>query len=197
MNNTIDYYNRNAESYYWNTVGVDLDATRKRFAAYLRDGAFVIDMGCGSGRDVVAFSDMGFRVIGIDASEELVYLAQERLGINAFMADMSTWLQGDKYDGIWCCASLMHLDEAECRQFFINLNCNLKKGGVLYFSVKSGIKTGTDEEGRYMRDFTEEDIRELISYVEGLTIKEYWYTDDILNRRDFRWLNVIAQRSPE
>ena len=197
MNNTIDYYNRNAESYYWNTVGVDLDATRKRFAAYLRDGAFVIDMGCGSGRDVVAFSDMGFRVIGIDASEELVYLAQERLGINAFTADMSTWLQGDKYDGIWCCASLMHLDEAECRQFFINLNCNLKKGGVLYFSVKSGIKTGTDEEGRYMRDFTEEDIRELISYVEGLTIKEYWYTDDILNRRDFRWLNVIAQRSPE
>ena len=105
---------------------------------------------------------------------------------------MSSWIAGEPYDGIWCCASLMHLDDEACRRFFVNLNHNLKPDGVLYISVKSGIETGTDEAGRYLRDFTEEDIRDLTGTVTGLQIRELWYTEDTLKRNDFKWLNAIA-----
>ena len=192
MNGTIDYYNSHANEYYRTTVDADLDTGRKKFAAYLPAGARVIDMGCGSGRDVLAFREMGFDAAGLDASEELVRLAKERLGIPVFTADLAEWISGSPYDGIWCCAVLMHLEEEGCRRFFANLKYNLKSGGVLYISVKSGIETGIDSAGRYMRNFTEEDIYELVGSVEGLEIKELWYSADTLSRNDFRWLNIIA-----
>lgn len=194
MNKTIDFYNNNADQYYQSTVAADLDASRKRFAEYFQPGARIIDVGCGSGRDVLAFMDMGINAEGIDASEELVRLATERLGITANVADMSDWIADEAYDGIWCCASLMHLDETDCERFFSNLKYNLRKGGVLYISVKTGIETGTDAAGRYFRNFNEEDIRELINNTAGLRLSELWYTDDTLSRRDFRWLNVIAEK---
>jgi 2-polyprenyl-3-methyl-5-hydroxy-6-metoxy-1,4-benzoquinol methylase len=194
MNSTIDYYNTHADEYYQSTVAADLDAARKKFAAYLQPEARIIDVGCGSGRDVLAFRDMGFDAEGIDASEELVWLATERLGITANVADMSDWIADEAYDGTWCCASLMHLNEEDCERFFSNLKHNLRKGGVLYISVKTGIETGTDAAGRYFRDFNEEDIQELINRTAGLRLSELWHTDDTLSRRDFRWLNVIAEK---
>ena len=195
MNSTIEYYNTHADDYYWTTVGVDLDATRRRFTAHLPAEARVIDVGCGSGRDVLAFSNMGFKAYGLDASEELANLARERLGIKVFTADMSEWITTEPYNGIWCCASLMHLHDDECRRFFANLQYNLCASGAIYISVKSGIETGPDNSGRYMRNFTEEELRKLICTVSGLEVKELWYTDDTLSRRDFRWLNVIAVKA--
>ena len=194
MNKTIDFYNNNADQYYQTTITADLDDARKKFAEYLQPEARIIDVGSGSGRDVLAFRDMGFNAEGIDASEELVRLATERLGITANVADMSDWIADEAYDGIWCCASLMHLNEEDCERFFSNLKYNLRTGGVLYISVKTGIETGTDAAGRYFRNFNEEDIRELINKTAGLRLSELWYTDDTLSRRDFRWLNVIAEK---
>ena len=97
---TIDYYNRNADSYYWNTVGVDMSVFRKKFASYLPNEASVIDMGCGSGRDVMAFSDMGHDAAGLDAAKELLKLAEERLEIKTIAADMSEYKAASPYDGI-------------------------------------------------------------------------------------------------
>ena len=195
MNSTIDYYNRNADQYYWATVSIDMDATRKKFAAYLPAEAYVADLGCGSGRDVMCFSDMGHNAFGIDASEELIKLARERLEIKAFRGDMSSWITPEPCDGIWCCASLFHLNDVECERVFANLNRNLKHGGVLYFSVKTCIETGTDETGRYFRNFTEDDISKLVSMTEGLEIKEQWYTADSARGQGSKWLNILAVRS--
>ena len=60
MMNTIDYYNLNAADYYESTIDVDFDRMRSKFAAYLPEHARIIDVGCGSGRDVKAFCEMGF-----------------------------------------------------------------------------------------------------------------------------------------
>ena len=194
MNSTIDYYNRHAEEYCRTTAGADLSGAIQRFAACLAPGARVLDMGCGSGRDVMTFSEMGFETAGLDASEELVKLARARLGDRIFAADISEWTADEPFDGIWCCASLMHLTETECGRFFANLKSNLKPGGALYISVKSGIETGPDASGRYMRNFTEDEIRDLVRASGMLGIRELWYTEDSLSRTGFRWLNAIIKR---
>ena len=193
MKGTIDYYDNNADWYYWTTVGVDMDAMRKKFASYLPNEARVLDMGCGSGRDVLAFSDMGHDAVGLDASKELLKLAEERLGIKTIFADMVRWKASEPYDGIWCCASLIHLNSAEKEMFFKNLDYNLKPGGIIYISVKDGIKTGVDEDGRYYSNCTEAELRKYLEDA-GCEILEVLTTDDAMDRERFKWLNVFARK---
>lgn len=190
---TIDYYNRNAESYYWSTVAVDLDAIRKQFASYLPSEARVIDMGCGSGRDVMAFDNMGHNAIGLDASEELLKIAKERLEINAVTGDMIQWKAREPYDGIWACASLIHLTDTERKKFFDNLEFNLKKGGVIFISVREGIHTGVDPEGRYMNDCSEAELRAALEAA-GCEILDVRRTSDAMERSSVHWLNVYARK---
>ena len=190
---TIDYYNRTADQYYWNTVGVDLGTMRKLFASYLPAEATIIDLGCGSGRDVMAFNDMGHNAIGLDASEELVNLAKERLHIRAIVGDISSWITNAPFDGIWCCASLIHLNDKEKEQFFKNLNYNLKKDGVIYIAVKDGVETGFDENGRFISNCTLEELKTCLEEA-GCRILEIRATEDVLGRDGFKWLNVIARK---
>ena len=195
MNSTIDYYNRNAESYFDRTADVDFSGTYERFLKYIPVGGKVMDLGCGSGRDVKWFCEHGYDASGIDASEDLAAQAREHYGVHVEIGAIEEWHAEEPYDGLWCCASLMHLKDTECRKFFENLEHNLKPGGTIYVSVKSGVHTGYDEEGRYFRDFQKDDIYELVNLCKGLEIKELWYTEDSLAREDFRWLNVIAVRN--
>jgi hypothetical protein len=88
----------------------------------------------------------------------------------------------------------MHLDKTASKHFIANLEHNIKPGGAIYISVKSGIQTGLDEEGRYFRDYQEDDIYDLVNMCKGLEFKELWYSDDSLARNGFRWINVIATR---
>lgn len=193
MRSTIDYYNRIADSYYWTTVGIDMSKLRNAFAAYLPAESRVIDLGCGSGRDVMAFCDMGHDASGLDASKELVELAKERLEVKASVGDMVTWRASEPYDGIWCCASLIHLNEEEKKRFFGNLQYNLKPGGVIYISVKEGIETGTDEEGVYTSNCTADELK---SFLDGADceILETVVTEDAMGRPGVKWLNVIAKK---
>lgn len=193
MMNTIDYYNLNAADYYESTIDVDFDRMRSKFTAYLPEHARIIDVGCGSGRDVKAFCEMGFQAEGLDASEELARIASRKLGIQVFSADMTTWISEEPFDGIWCCASLLHLPEEGTKQFLHNLRYNLTPGGILYVSVKEGIQTGPDEKGRYFRNYTQEDLTDKLQAA-GLTILEVEATGDLLGRDQFRWLNVFARR---
>ena len=192
MNETIKYYNKNAEAYYQSTVAVDFEQQRKRFVSYLPEHARIIDIGCGSGRDVKAFCDMGYRAVGLDASEALAEVSRRTLGIEVLVGDMSTWIAEKPFDGIWCCASLLHLHEDEADQFLNNLRLNLKPGGILFLSVKEGIETGYDEKGRYMHNYTKQELRRKLETA-GLEIIEIDTSEDSLGRGGFRWLNVFCR----
>jgi len=193
MNNTIVYYNNNAEQYFGATVGTDFEAIREKFCSFLPEHARIVDIGCGSGRDVKAFCDMGYEAIGLDASEELALLAHDKLGIQVIVDDMTTWIAEEPFDGIWCCASLLHLHKEEAKTFLQNLKHNLKTGGILFLSVKEGIATGYDEKGRYMQNYTETELEESLRQAE-LKVLEICRTEDKLGREDFAWLNTIATK---
>ena len=193
MNSTIDYYNRNADEYFARTADVNFDALYSRFLKYIPDGGRIMDLGCGSGRDVKWFYDHGYEAFGLDASRELVSKASIEYDIPVCTGLIEEWTSSTTFDGVWCCASLMHLDDDALEQFFVNLQYNLKPGGVLFMSVKSGIETGLDEQGRYLRNFTEEDVREIINRHSELEVRELWYTEDKLARDTFKWMNVIIE----
>lgn len=192
MNSTIDYYNRNADEYFAHTAEVSFDEIYSRFLKYIPDGGRIMDLGCGSGRDVKWFCNHGYEAYGLDASRELVSKASDEYDIPIITGLIEEWTTSTPFDGVWCCASLMHLEDSALEQFFENLKYNLKQGGVLFMSVKSGIETGLDEQSRFLRDFTEEDVHEIITRHGEFELRELWYTKDKLARDTFRWMNVIV-----
>lgn len=112
-NATLDYYNTNAVLFCFDTVDVDMSALRAKFLARLPDVSLILDAGCGSGRDSRAFLAQGYRVSAFDASPELARLASELTGQ---LVATRTFAQVDEvacYDGIWACASLLHLPETD------------------------------------------------------------------------------------
>ena len=194
MSRTKDYYDSHATEYFEKTVEGDFDSFRMRFTSYLKENARIIDVGCGSGRDVAAFCKMGYNAEGLDNSKELAALAADKLGINITVEDMSTWKAEQPYDGIWCFASLLHLTDKELESFFSNLEYNLSPGGILFVSVKDGIETGFDEEGRYMRNFNQDELISMITEA-GLEVLDIIHTEDAFGRGGFTWLSVIAKKA--
>lgn len=194
INKTIDYYNSNAAQYFRNTVNVDMSKCCDRFLKYIIPGGRIVDIGAGSGRDIKYFKDKGYAVEGIDASKEICRLASDYSGTEVICERIQDWHPQEKYDGIWANASLLHLSFDEIEEFVCRASDYLKPNGVIYISMKKGIQTECDNYGRFFTDFSEERMKQIISKSSAFVIADNWETRDQLNRKDFRWINLILKK---
>ncbi len=80
MNDTISYYNQNAEEYFNKTVNVSMQELYDQFEAYLKPGDKILDLGCGSGRDSRYFLSKGYDVVSVDGSKAMCNLAETYIG---------------------------------------------------------------------------------------------------------------------
>ena len=100
----------------------------------------------------------------------------------------------DKFDGIWACASLLHINKENLSNALKKCALALKKGGIMYCSFKYGNFKGI-RNGRYNIDLDENSIKK---YVEGidLIIEEIKLSLDVrTNRENEKWLNVILRKN--
>jgi len=130
------YYNQNAQAFSYSTFSVDMLPLYSEFLPYISAGGHILDGGCGSARDAKAFKDSGFKVTAIDASEELVKIASQYLEQKVEHKTFQQIIETNTYDGIWCCASLLHVPHNELSQVFGKLSNALKQNGALYVSFK-------------------------------------------------------------
>ena len=194
MDKTLSFYNSNASSFIERTVAADVEALRKRFIKYIPQNGYVLDFGCGSGRDTKCFLEAGFRVDAVDGSEELCTAASEYSGVKVRCMDFFELDAKEKYDGIWACASVLHVEKDRLSELFQIMTDALKPGGVMYLSFKYGDFSGT-REGRYFTDLTEKSFKELLSGLDGLSIEEEWISEDVRPDRTVRWLNEIVRKA--
>lgn len=191
MNTTNKFYEENAAAYFSQTINTPM--SYDRFLAYLAPRSTIMDLGCGSGRDAKHFMEQGYQVHALDSSVALGQLVSTTLTIPVTISTIEEWAPAKKYDGIWSCASLLHLEWSEIKSFFARLPHFLEQNGVIFVSVKSGIETGFDEKGRYFTNFTEEMVEEILTLVPQLALEELWYSGDNLNRDGFKWMNFIIK----
>ena len=190
---SIAYYDRNAERFAMDTGGVDMSALHHRFLRHVPVGGRLLDAGCGVGRDALAFAEQGFSVVAFDASSEMVRLARERTAGRAEVRQMRfedvAWRE--EFDGVWACASLLHVPAAELPSVTRRLAAVLRPGGTLYMSFKHG---GGERvvAGRRFTDLNEASLRDVVEGT-GLRNVDVWTTHDVRpDRRAETWLNVIA-----
>lgn len=193
MHHTIDYYDKNAATFIDHTVSVDFSAAQDRFLSFLEPGAAILDFGCGSGRDTKYFLDRGFLCEAVDGSREMCRFASDYTGIEVRQLLFQELSEHEKYDGIWACASVLHLPKDALREVLLRLREALKPGGYLYLSFKYGTFEGI-RNGRYFTDFTEQSFREYVTFVPELVIRECFITEDVRPDRDEEWLNLFLHK---
>ena len=192
--NTISYYNVHAQSFTQSTRGVDFTAIQNKFLDKLPAGAFILDFGCGSGRDTRYFLDQGYRVEAIDGSEELCRLAGEYTGIEVKCMLFQELQDTDRYDAVWACSSILHLTYDDLIIVLEKIARALKDKGLLYTSFKYGTEEG-ERNGRYFTDMTEEKLTGLLEKVPDFEIEEQWITSDVRpGRGEEKWLNLFLRK---
>ena len=194
-NSTLEYYDQNAEQFFKTTAEVDFTGTQDRVLRYLGPGSRILDLGCGSGRDTRYFMEKGYQVDATDGSAEICRLASEYTGIPVRQMLFNELDAEEEYDGIWACASILHLPEEELRDVMHRIGTALKEDGIFYTSFKYGDFAG-ERKGRYFRDFTEESFREFLKDFHEFRITDQWITSDVRpNRGEEKWLNVLLRRT--
>lgn len=191
---TLQYYENNAMEFSSGTIVADMNDTQSRFMYLLQPGACILDLGCGSGRDAKAFFDAGYQVEAVDGSAQLCRLASEYIGVSVRQMLFQELDSEEAYDGIWACASILHLPKEELGTTLHRIQRALKPEGILYTSFKYGTYEGL-RNGRYFTDFTEETLTAFWLGIKGLHIVETWITGDVRpGREEERWVNLLARR---
>ena len=194
MQGTIDFYDTNAKKFVDDTISVDFTEIQNKFINKIDVGAFILDFGCGSGRDTKYFLDQGYTVEAIDGSEELCKLASTYTGIPVKHMLFQDLQEVGKYDAIWSCSSILHLPYAELVDVIKKMATALKDNAHIYTSFKYGTFEGV-RNGRYFIDMTEDCLERMLQDVDGLTIEETWITSDVRpGRGEEQWLNLFLRK---
>lgn len=190
---TIGYYNKYASAIFEQTVELDMEEQRKAFIENLEEGDTILDLGCGSGRDSLAFYEQGFDVTPLDASEEMCKLAEIHTGLEVLNMSYEDMEFDEVFDGIWGSEALIHVPEDEMGDVMKRVIDALCQGGVLYLSFQEGDFEGI-QNGRYFCQYTQEKLERILKETGRLEIEKIWVTEGLGYDDDENLIHVLAKK---
>jgi SAM-dependent methyltransferase len=195
LTKTIVYYDSNAEQYYTDTVHVDMSAQYDRFLPLVPRGGKILDAGCGSGRDSQYFKRHGYRAEAFDASSEMCRRAAALIGQPVHQKTFNDVDWVSEFDGVWACASLLHVSRDSIADALERLCRALKPHGALFASFKLRDEEW-EQDGRFFNGYSEESFVRLIKCQPALALNSIWISDDARPERKVeKWLNALLQRT--
>lgn len=195
MNKTLAYYEQNAKKYIAETVDLDMSEARSRVSIFLPYNGRILDLGCGSGRDSLAFKKQKYNVLSVDGSPEMAGLAT-RYTEKFVLCQTFNKLKfpPEMFDLIWANASLLHLRWRDLPAFMIRSCVWIKPGSYYYVSFKYGDFEG-ERDGRYYTDLNEERLNKLLKRVKTLRILDSWTTYGGRQNARTKWMNALLKKT--
>jgi len=164
------------------------------FLQYLKTGDTILDVGCGSGRDSLYFKKCGYKVTAFDASIEMVNRSTKLLGQKVIHSTFEDYHTVESFNGIWACASLLHVKRNKVSSVVQKLGATLKPAGVFYLSFKYGDGEFTTE-GRYFNCYNEQTFRHFVNELPDLQLDTISKTRDVRpERTNEYWLNCYLRK---
>ena len=189
MEDTLKYYEDNSLIY--SNTWQDLDFEIPNiFLSYLKDDSYILDLGCGIGRDSKIFIDKGYKVKAIDGSLEMCKIAREVAGVETEQINFLDIDYHDEFDGVFACASLLHLDNEDLIMVLKKVKESLKDKGILYACFKYGTYERYEE--RYFNDMTEDKFKDIMKQVEGFKFIKSWISEQYRIHKIF--INFILRK---
>jgi len=188
IKDTLDYYDNNIDSYkslwlddFSNNYNFEIPDI---FLSYLDKNSKILDMGCGTGRDSKYFKELGHIVKSIDGSLEMCKVASNLLNEEVEQLNFLNINYKEEFDGIFACASLLHLSSEDLLIVLRKISNALKENGILYTCFKYGDTIRVDK-GRFYNDMNEEKFLNLINNVNNLKILRMWITEQYKSNTKF------------
>ena len=195
---TIQTYEELAEDYYNSHFDInEIKDIADLFIQHLK-GQKILDIGCGPGRDAKYFSEQGLDVTGIDLTSNFVKMASKNVPNATFKhMDMRNLdFPENTFDGIWGCASFLHVPKKDAKNTLLGFKKILKPSGLIYLSVKQGDDEKFVEKGEYkgrtkfFAFYSETEFKNLFEVCDFNIVK---VTKD--DKKGNLWLNVFATKS--
>ena len=194
-NLTIGHYEDNAESFRIGTKDHDVSQNIAAFLSALPKGKQldILDFGCGPGRDLNVFKQMGHRPTGLDGSKEFCKMTQKLSKFPILHQKfLHLELEDNSFDGVFANASLFHVPSLELSRVLKEIHSALRKGGILFSSNPRGSTEGWQGQryGHYM-EFEESQI-----YLKqnGFKILDHYYRPSGKPKELQPWLAIVSQR---
>jgi SAM-dependent methyltransferase len=195
---THEYYESHAAEYFEATYKVDLQSLCDTMCRYLEPPASILDLGCGSGRDILYFARRGFHVVGLDYSFQLLNLARALSGQPVVQADIRAIpFRDESFNAVWAVASLLHLNRERNAEVLVRIRKLLKSDGLLLTSVKRGEGEVIDARGRCTSFYQPEEWESLLMKG-GFTILEMEEKLEVRQSEnggvsEIIWISYLAQ----
>ena len=187
-----NYYHEHSKQFIEDTFECDMNELYRFFEAHLNEKGTILDLGFGSGRDALYFQSKGYEVYAIDPEIEFVKHGQEISLKHVYQGKAETMEFCNLFDGIWACASLLHVPSKDLNLAFRKCAIALKERGIMYASFKYGDFEG-ERNGRYYLDINETSIKKYLQDT-GLTIIETSLTEDVRPDKDEKWINFLLKK---
>ena len=193
---TLEHYNERALEFWRGTRSHDVSQNISALLEHIQGTApfTILDFGCGPGRDLRAFTDLGHVVVGLEGSEEFALMAREQ-GHQVWKQNfLELELPDNRFDGVFANASLFHVPGQELPKVLLELKATLKPGGVLFSSNPRGDNSEGWSNGRYG---AYHDLETWRSFMAGAGFSEltHYYRPAGLPREQQNWL-ASAWRKP-
>ena len=194
---TLAHYDATADAFWEDTRDHDV---RQNVDAVLRHlhgpGPFaILDFGCGPGRDLRTFRDLGHEAVGLDGAPRFVAMARAWSGCEVWQQDfLSLALPPLRFDGVFANASLFHVPTSALPRVLRDLHATLRPDGVLFASNPRGGDEEGWSRGRYGAYHTLATWRGLVAAA-GFVELEHYYRPPGLPRDHQPWLATVWRKA--
>ncbi len=193
---TLEHYNQRVEDFWEGTRDHDVS---QNIAALLQHIAgeppfTLLDFGCGPGRDLKVFAELGHTAVGLEGAMRFAAMARAHSGCEVWQQDfLKLDLPDNHFDGVFANAALFHVPSQELPRVLLELHATLKPGGVLFSSNPRGHNEEGWNGGRYGAYYDLETWRRYMSAARFIELA-YYYRPAGLPRERQPWLASVWRR---
>ncbi len=160
-----DEFEEKFKSYLQDYLRTEVD----EFLKHLPPKGKILDVGSGAGNQALYFKNLGYEVVCIDLSKEMIRKCIEK-GLNAFLMDFEEInLPERSFDGVWSYTSLLHSPKSKMQEILKQILIVLKPNGVFFLGMKQGVgadfKVQEKYPGtkRYFSHYLDDELKELLT----------------------------------
>ncbi len=162
-----------------------------RVIEHFKKGTFVLDAGCGVGRDTEYFIRHGYKVTSFDAAQKMVDLCNQYPFAFCELLNFDEVDFPPKFELVWACASLLHLSKNEFKDAIFRLYKSMKKDGIIYFSLK---KHGSHDKKRDFYYHSNSEIMNIFTTKLKMTHIDTWDTASNMPGANDSFVNYIFKK---
>ena len=192
---TIAHYSNDALSFWEGTKDHDVSQNINALLSHINGNSpyTILDFGCGPGRDLKTFKDLGHKAFGLEGSEEFCSMARDHSGCEVFQQNfIDIDLASGFYDGIFANAALFHVPKENLSELINRFQKSIKKDGVLFSSNPRG--SGENLEGTRYANFMEiEEYKDIVEKA-GFKLIDHYYRPEGQPIENCPWLACVFRK---